>query len=161
MMKTAQETFTKVLFFWAVFLSLTFTLAACKSESSAPNLYPLEIILQSGAPNITFRVERAFSRAEQEKGLMHRESMPANHGMIFTYATPQRTYFWMKNTLIPLDMIFVDSGNKIIHLHKGAKPHDLTPIASGGVVRAAIEVNAGIIDKFGISVGDKIVFDNF
>jgi|TARA_R110000868_G_scaffold181535_1_gene422445 uncharacterized membrane protein (UPF0127 family) len=161
MTKTAQETFTKVLFFWAVFLSVTLTLAACKPEVAAQKLYPLAIILQSGAPNVEITVERAFTRAEQEKGLMGRESMPEDHGMIFTYAQPQRTYFWMKNTLIPLDMIFVDSDNNIIHVHKGAKPHDLTPIPSGGIVRSAIEVNAGIVDKFGISVGDKIVFDNF
>lgn len=163
MIKTAQKTFTKNLFFWAFFLCFAFGLASCKEQSAAQQgaLYPLSIVSQSTGQSIAFNVELAANHKEQEKGLMHRESMPDDQGMIFTYPSPQHSYFWMKNTLIPLDIIFVGSDNRIIHIHKGAKPHDLTPIPSGGLSRAAIEVNAGIVDKFGISVGDKVVFSHF
>jgi uncharacterized membrane protein (UPF0127 family) len=163
MIKTAQKTFTKNLFFWAVFLCLGFCLSGCKNDATTNQgmLYPLSIVSQSSGQSIAFKVELAASHKEQEKGLMHRESMPDDHGMIFTYPSPQHSYFWMKNTLIPLDMIFVGSDNTVIHIHKGAKPHDLTPIPSGGLSRAAIEVNAGIVDKYGISIGDKVVFDHF
>jgi uncharacterized membrane protein (UPF0127 family) len=101
------------------------------------------------------------SPKEQEVGLMNREVMADDHGMIFVYAVPSRPYFWMKNTLIPLDMIFINFDGVITHIHKNAKPHDLTPIDSGSSVRAALEINAGLVDKYGIKLGDKIVFNDY
>ena len=92
---------------------------------------------------------------------MNRALMADDHGMIFVYAVPARPYFWMKSTLIPLDMLFINFDGVIVNIHKNAQPHDLTPIDSGSAVRAVLEINAGLSDKYGIQLGDKIVFNDY
>ena len=92
---------------------------------------------------------------------MHRPSMPKRSGMLFIYEMPQRVAFWMKNTLIPLDMIFVGADGVVSHIHKNALPGDLTPIAGGDKVLVVLEVNAGIVETYGISVGSEMRHEVF
>ncbi len=165
MIRTARKNKTQYVFLRAVFLCLLFMpLTACKDKDtdSAVALFPLSIVSKDGSETrASFKVERAITMAEQEKGLMFREVMAQDHGMIFIYPKPAQLYFWMKNTYIPLDMIFINDKNEIIHIFKNAKPHDLTHISSGGISRAALEINAGLSDKFNISVGDRIIFNDY
>ncbi len=84
---------------------------------------------------------------------MFRESMPQGEGMLFVFDPPQPVAFWMKNTLIPLDMIFLDRTGVVTHVHSDAVPGDLTPIEGGDSVFAVLEVNAGLAARYSIAPG--------
>ena len=103
-----------------------------------------------------FRVELAKSAAEQAKGLMFRTSMGADEGMIFPMDPPRGASFWMKNTVLPLDLIFVGVDGKISNIAANAKPYDLTPLASVGLVKGVLELNAGRAAELGIVPGDTV-----
>lgn len=104
-------------------------------------------------------IEVAMSPEQKTKGLMFRESLPARHGMLFLYNPPRNAHMWMKNTLIPLDMLFIDESNRIIHIHSNAKPHDLTSIGAERPVAAVLEINGGEARKLDIRVGDVVMMD--
>lgn len=101
----------------------------------------------------SFAVEVADDQAERSKGLMDRASMQAAAGMLFVYETPRRAQFWMKDTLIPLDMIFADAEGVVTRVHANAIPQDLTPIDGGNAVRFVLEINGGLAAKLGIVRG--------
>ncbi|MGV6804238.1 MAG: DUF192 domain-containing protein [Ruegeria sp.] len=102
---------------------------------------------------VRFVVELAVTPQERSQGLMFRESMPQRSGMLFIFDPPQPVAFWMKNTLIPLDMIFVDKTGLVTRVHKGAVPGDLTPIEGGDSVFAVLEINAGLAARYSIEPG--------
>lgn len=106
--------------------------------------------------NVSFSVELAQTPQERGKGLMYRESMARNAGMLFIYEVPQPAAFWMKNTLIPLDMIFVDRTGVVTHVHSNAVPGDLTPIDGGPSVYAVLEINGGLAARYGIDTGSQM-----
>lgn len=122
-----------------------------------------ELIVETvGGPRF-FQVEVADSPAERSRGLMFRPRMEEGHGMLFDFGKEQRVSFWMKNTLIPLDMIFIDSAGEITHIHPNAVPRDLTGIPSNGPVQAVLEINGGLARLLEIQVGDTVrhpVFGN-
>ncbi|MEP5152793.1 DUF192 domain-containing protein [Planktotalea sp.] len=119
------------------------------------------VIVQGGFGEARFTVELADDPSEQAQGLMHREQMASSAGMLFVFEAPKRTAFWMKNTLIPLDMIFVDQAGTITHIHENAIPHDETPILGGDDVFAVLEINGGLSARFGFSLGDTLVHPAF
>lgn len=92
-------------------------------------------------------------------GLMNLKKLPLNKGMIFIFDQLQILNFWMKDTLIPLDILFVDNDNKIIKIHQNNQPHSQAIISSQMPVNKAIEVNAGIVKKYNIQVNHRIIFD--
>ena len=97
-----------------------------------------------------------------EIGLMYRKTMPEDNGMLFLLsAEPKETAFWMKNTLIPLDMLFIARDCTIVNIHAGAEPLSLTPIPSGQPVTAVIELNGGRAQALGIKAGDKVIAPYF
>jgi uncharacterized membrane protein (UPF0127 family) len=98
-------------------------------------------------------VEVADDGAERAKGLMFRQKLDTAAGMLFVYESPRRAQFWMKNTLIPLDMIFADATGTVTRVHANAIPGDLTPIDGGDGVRFVLEINAGLAGKLGIAPG--------
>lgn len=102
----------------------------------------------------TFSVDIADDPQERAQGLMFLESMPTLQGMLFIYERPQSVSFWMKNTLLPLDMIFVSPQGEVLGIHQNAIPGDLTPISGGDGVQVVLEVNGGLTDRLGIAVGD-------
>jgi uncharacterized membrane protein (UPF0127 family) len=106
-----------------------------------------------------FEAEVARTDLEQAYGLMFIKSMPSDVGMIFPYEPPRQVAFWMKDTFIPLDMLFVAPDHRIGKIVTFAKPHDLSPISSDQVVSAVIEINGGEANKQGIAVGDKVDSD--
>ncbi len=108
-----------------------------------------------------FTVDLADEPEERSRGLMHVPSMPSGQGMLFIYDPPQRAVFWMKNTLIPLDMIFADVTGTITHIHENAIPMDETNIDGGPGVFAVLEINGGLSEAIGISVGDAMKHPSF
>ncbi|MFC3173075.1 DUF192 domain-containing protein [Novosphingobium bradum] len=102
-----------------------------------------------------FRVEVARSDAEQQKGLMFRTAMGANEGMLFPEASPRRVAFWMRNTVLPLDIVFIGADRRILNI-VNAIPYDETPLPSAGPAIAVLELNAGRTRALGIRVGDKV-----
>ena len=114
----------------------------------------IEIVSSNGVH--PFSVELATNDAERERGLMYRKSMPEGHGMLFDFGYAQPTAFWMHNTYISLDIIFIGPDGRIIRIAENAKPMDDTLIPSGGLVRGVLEVIGGTSHKLGIKAGDKV-----
>ena len=145
-------------FFSCVCLLFLLT-TGCKetnAESKNLNLAPLTIENPDGR-KIDFKIEMASTPEQQQKGLMFREQMPDNQGMVFIFDPPRQAAFWMKNTLIPLDMIFIAPDNRIHRIHRNARPHDLRSIPSNGITKAVLEINGGMSDKLGIFEGAKVI----
>ncbi|MEX0349562.1 MAG: DUF192 domain-containing protein [Paracoccaceae bacterium] len=117
--------------------------------------------LRSSGSELRFQVELADTPQTRSRGLMFRESMSPRAGMLFVYEQPQRASFWMKNTLIPLDMIFVDPTGTVTHVHHQAIPGDLTPIEGGTGVLSVLEINGGLAKKYGIAPGSVLRHEIF
>lgn len=103
-----------------------------------------------------FQVEVADDPRERGRGLMFVESMPTLNGMLFVYDTPQHATFWMRNTLIPLDMIFTGANGEILKIHENAIPLDETTIDGGTDVLFVLEINGGLSTRLGIQEGDAL-----
>lgn len=116
---------------------------------------PLTIIDDQGKAH-HFQVEMATTPAEQETGLMFRTSVPADGGMLFVFPTIQPEPFWMKNTLVPLDMVFINADGTIRAIAENTVPYSLAPVDSGGPVKAVLELQGGLTAKENISVGDQV-----
>lgn len=93
---------------------------------------------------------------ERAKGLMFVEEMPAMKGMLFIYEQPQPASFWMRNTLIPLDMLFLDQTGTVTRIHENAVPLDESPIPGGDAVLSVLEINGGMAERLGIEVGSEL-----
>ncbi len=104
-----------------------------------------------------FTIEIARTPVEMERGLMFRDHLAPDHGMLFLYDENRRVTFWMKNTLIPLDLIFADASGRIVRIAERAVPHSTELIASETPVRAVLEVNGGTAERLRITVGDRLI----
>ena len=126
------------------------------AERSAAGLdqVPLTIRSESGAHRFT--VEVAHTPEEQANGLMHRQSLAADRGMLFPYEPPQSASFWMKNTLIPLDMIFIRPDGTIARIAANTVPLSLDPVPSLEPVSAVLEIAGGRAAELGIREGDRV-----
>lgn len=102
-----------------------------------------------------FRLEIADDEKERETGLMHRTSMPADHGMLFAFPDVQPRQFWMKNTLIGLDIVYLDENGVVLNVEH-MFPKDLTGVNSDGPAKYAIELNQGVANQIGLKPGDKV-----
>ena len=142
----------------ALTLALALPVAGCdtgaEAEAGAEATVPLTIAMAGTTHR--FRVEIARTEAEQEKGLMFRTSLPADGGMLFPFAKPKIANFWMKNTLIPLDMIFVRADGSIDRIAENTIPESLEPVASGGEVAAVLELAGGTAAELGIDESAKV-----
>ncbi|HEX6441466.1 MAG TPA: DUF192 domain-containing protein [Stellaceae bacterium] len=120
-----------------------------------------ELTIDTAKGPYKFSVEVATTPEQMEQGLMFRKSLATDAGMIFDFKTPQPAMMWMKNTLIPLDMLFVDAQGRIVNIHERAVPGSLETIGSSAPVRAVIELNGGTAARLGIKPGDRVVFPIF
>lgn len=134
-----------------VSLALLLTLPACAADRE--NV----MIARADGKVVTFHAERATDSAAREQGLMFRKELAPSEGMIFLYDEPGRHAFWMKNTLIPLDMLFFDESGQLIHIHANAKPGSLEPIGADTPVCAILEIPGGQAVKQGLKIGDKLL----
>ena len=114
------------------------------------------LTIQTQNSTYSFRTEIAATPEAKERGLMFRQALPENQAMIFEFSPPQPVQFWMKNTLIPLDMIFVRGDGVIAGVAENAVPGSLDPIGVGEPVAAVIEVAGGVAHKDGIHKGDHV-----
>jgi uncharacterized membrane protein (UPF0127 family) len=103
-----------------------------------------------------FTVELADTDERRAYGLMFRRSMPADEGMIFDFKEDRPVSMWMRNTLIPLDMLFIDRTGRVVNIHQRAVPHDETSITSEGPVRGVLELNGGTAARLGLKPGDLV-----
>jgi uncharacterized protein len=139
---------------WAPAL-LAVALMACAAElARAAEPQTLEIASKTGVH--AFQVEMAVTPEEKERGLMFRRELPEGQGMLFDFQLDQNVAFWMKNTYISLDMIFIRGDGRILRVAENAEPLSERNIPSGGPVRAVLEVIAGTAKKLGIAAGDRV-----
>ncbi|MEQ3625932.1 MAG: DUF192 domain-containing protein [Celeribacter sp.] len=123
---------------------------------AAPVCDPDQVDLRGEFGTARFNVAVADDPQKRAQGLMHVERMARSTGMIFLYPEPQPASFWMKNTLIPLDMIFVGADGVIRTVHENAVPQDLTPIPGGDDIVAVLEINGGLSRALGLEAGDEM-----
>jgi uncharacterized protein len=114
----------------------------------------LEIASKSGVH--VFSVEIADNDAERARGLMYRKELPEGQGMLFDFHREQEVSFWMQNTYIPLDMVFIRADGRILRIAENTEPLSTRLIPSGGPVRAVLEVIGGTTRKLGIAPGDRV-----
>jgi hypothetical protein len=132
-------------------------LAGCATlDAAAPSL-PLATIRidTSGGPK-EFHVEIAADAASQEHGLMYRRDLPADAGMLFDFHQEARVSFWMKNTPLPLDMVFIKADGTVSSVEPNAVPFSMDSIPSAEPVRAVLEINGGRAHDLGIKPGDRV-----
>jgi uncharacterized membrane protein (UPF0127 family) len=120
-----------------------------------------ELTILSATGRHRFKVEVAETPAQMTQGLMFRRSLAPDAGMLFDYKQPTAATMWMRNTLIPLDMLFVDAQGRIVNIHQRAVPESLDVIAAAAPVRAVIELNGGTAARLGIAPGDQVVHPIF
>jgi uncharacterized protein len=129
-------------------------IAAAANFARAAELQTLEIASKTGVH--AFQVEMAITPEEKERGLMFRRELPDGQGMLFDFQTDQPVAFWMKNTYIPLDMLFIRGDGRILRIAENTEPLSERNIPSGGPVRAVLEVIGGTAKKLGIAAGDRV-----
>ena len=143
----------------ALALSLAMPMAACNRDASeAERTATISVTIAMTGKAHKFDVEVARTDAEQDRGLMFRTSLPENGGMLFPFAKPRIGSFWMKNTLIPLDMIFVRADGSIDRIAENTIPESLEPVVSGGEVSAVLELAGGTAAKLGIDESAKVTW---
>lgn len=133
--------------------SIVLALAASAAKADC---FDEKVDLRGAWGQASFAVELALTPEERGRGLMFRESMPNNAGMLFIFDPPRAVSFWMRNTLIPLDMVFADRDGVVQRVHSNAIPGDETGISGGDDVYAVLEVNAGLAKVYGISAGTEM-----
>ncbi|MGQ9371742.1 DUF192 domain-containing protein [Azospirillum sp. A39] len=149
----------KVLVFW---LSAVSAVSAATPAAALEAFERSSLVIETAAGGAyRFDVEVATTPAQQAQGLMFRERMAPDAGMLFVYGQPQPAAFWMKNTLIPLDMLFVGADGRIVNIHERAVPQSLDAIRSAGPVKGIVEINGGMSARLGIRPGDRVVHPVF
>jgi uncharacterized membrane protein (UPF0127 family) len=131
----------------AFVLLLLSVASACSADSRA--------VFHTAKGDFAFTVEIADTDAERERGLMFRTALAPDAGMLFDFHRPQQVTFWMQNTLIPLDMIFIGADGIVKTIHVNARPMDTTTIPSGVPVRFVMEIAGGRSREIGLEVGDR------
>jgi len=141
---------TSTFFWFAWFIILAFPVA-----SDPLAVEPLQIVTASGTH--VLRVEVARTAEEQEKGLMFRRSLPKDGGMLFNAQSEQEISMWMKNTYIPLDILFIRSDGTVSSVARNTEPLSLRSIAATEPVNYVLELNAGVTQRLSIDAGSVVV----
>ena len=136
-------------------ISLAVAIATC-AQGAAAKCSEDVVDLRWDGGSARFNVEIADDEQERGRGLMFREAMGRYSGMLFVYGAPATVSFWMKNTLIPLDMVFLDQHGVVQHIHENAVPGSLESIPGGDEILAVLEINGGLSDKLGLVVGAEL-----
>ncbi len=129
------------------------------SRAHAASIQPLEIVTKSGVH--VFSVEMATTEHEKTTGLMYRRELPEGKGMLFDFSPEQEVSMWMKNTYIPLDMIFIRADGRILRIAENTEPLSTKIIPSRGLAKGVLEVIAGTAQKYGIEPGDLVAHPLF
>lgn len=146
----------------AAFAALALFLAWAAPSAANIACAPDRAIFQTAQGAVAFQVELADDEAERAQGLMFRKSLAPGSGMLFIYDSPRTVSFWMLNTYIPLDLVFLDQSGVIRHIHRNARPLDKTPIPGAAVGdprperQMILEIGGGEADRLGLSVGQPM-----
>lgn len=128
------------------------------SAQAAPKEAPASVVIEAPGGEVSFRVELARTDAERQRGLMFREHLDEDAGMLFLFERMRRQSFWMKNTKIPLDMLFIDDTGEIVGVVENAEPFTLDPRGVSQPSQYVLELNAGTSRRLGIRAGMKTRF---
>jgi uncharacterized membrane protein (UPF0127 family) len=140
----------------AVVCLFPFAAASAPGAGAAAKMPLATVVIDSSHGPVRFQAELAADPASQEKGLMFRTKLAADAGMLFDFHAPDLQTFWMKNTVIPLDMIFIRADGMISSIAANATPYSLTPIPSHEPVLAVLEINGGRAAELGIEPGGRV-----
>lgn len=144
-------------FIYPLLVLCLFFLTGCKDETVASLPPSVVSLMDASGGRHDVKVELAMTEKQMAVGLMNRTEMAADAGMLFWFGKDEReTSFWMKNTYIPLDMLFIHADGTIARIHENARPLDETSIPSGGPVAAVLEINGGLSAKYGIKPGGTV-----
>ena len=149
---------------------LSMTILSCKDDKSSNSVTSTDIPFKKEGTLKLFTSERdsliteldievADDDYQIQTGLMYRNKLESNHGMLFIFPTEAYKSFYMKNTRIPLDIIYFDKDSSIVNIQKNAVPFDETSLPSEGPIQYVLEVNAGLSDQWNLNPGDKIWFE--
>ncbi len=159
-MKTQQH-FTLI----CIFFALSIGVISCKEKPKTVKQTEVSFkkegeltIFKTDSTSIKLDIEIADTDYEIQTGLMYRNTMLSNRGMLFVFDNEEMRYFYMKNTKIPLDLIFIGSDKKIVSFQKNAKPFDENSLSSKGPAQYVLEVNAGLVDQWGLTIGEQVEF---
>lgn len=161
---------------WTALAAMTVALGACSPQSGtsatinqvtiAPqaeaSVHPVSglrvipLTIEHGGRTHTFRVEVARTSIEQSRGLMFRTEMGPDEGMIFPMDPPRFASFWMRNTVISLDLLFIGPDSRVLNIAANARPYDESPLTSNGPVKAVLELGGGRAAQLGIAPGDLV-----
>ena len=139
-----------------ILIVLTTFIPGCSTNQNRPGLDKYLTIKTKSGDFQRVDIELAITPQQMAIGLMHRTELKARSGMFFLFDDEREISFWMKDTLIPLDIIFITGEGIIHHIHPNAKPRDPTRIYSYGSVKAVLEINGGESAKLGLKIGDKV-----
>src|ERR1700736_3879622 len=144
---------------WLTAVVVVASLAFANGAARAASFQPLEIVTQSGVQ--VFSVEMATTEEEKTTGLMYRKELAGGRGMLFDFSPEQQVSMWMKNTYIPLDMIFIKADGRIWRIAENTEPLSTRIIPSGGLAKGVLEVIGGTARKYGIQPGDRVAHPLF
>ncbi|MDA1098453.1 MAG: DUF192 domain-containing protein [Proteobacteria bacterium] len=140
---------------WLLIAAVLLCAAPAAAATAIAPINNVTVITAQARPQ--FHVELAATDDARRKGLMHRRVLAKDAGMLFIFPISGRHGFWMKDTLIPLDMLFIAGDGRIVYVHHNAQPHSLTPITPNKDARAVLEINGGLSRRLGIAVGDQVL----
>ncbi|MFL1011884.1 DUF192 domain-containing protein [Flavisericum labens] len=161
-----QRNMHSIRYFFGVLLMFLLAFGACKNdkkeikqtEVSFKKEGELNIYKRTDSTLVTLDIEIADTEFDRETGLMYRSSMKNTQGMLFVFDDERLRYFYMKNTQIPLDLIYIGTNKKIVSFQKNAKPFDESALPSNQPAQYVLEVNAGLADTWNLQVGDSLSF---
>ncbi len=156
-MRTSVRVFSLLLAIFLVFQAVSVAPAVSEQNSEQSLEQSSEtLLLRTRAGTLhKFSVELAVSPAEQSRGLMFRTRLAAKHGMLFLHSPPQRVVMWMKNTYLPLDMLFLDRDGKVVQIVERTTPLSLARIRSKQAISAVLELAAGSVSRLDLATGDR------
>lgn len=133
------------------------SLAGAAAARAAPPPPPVDdLVIETASGPHHFAVDVMRTREQLERGLMFRRELAPDHGMLFDFGSPQPVSMWMKNTYLPLDMVFIAADGRVVSVKRDAAPMSEAIIPSGGLVTGVLEVNAGTAAKIGLAPGDHV-----
>ena len=140
---------------WLLLAAVLLGARPAAAEAAAGSIHKVTVITAQARHQ--FHVELAATAEAKRKGLMYRRDLADDAGMLFIFPAGGRLGFWMKNTLIPLDMLFIAGDGRIVYVHHNAQPHSLTPITPNEDAMAVLEINGGLSRRLGIAAGDRVL----
>lgn len=141
----------------AASLALAIGLVAGDPPARAAGPAPDDLRIETASGSHHFVVDVMHTRDELERGLMFRRDLAPDHGMLFDFGSPQPVFMWMKNTYLPLDMVFIAADGRVVTVKRDAEPMSEAIIPSGGKVVGVLEVNAGTAARIGLKPGDRVI----